>query len=1460
MNPPTPATAGGAPAPSYKTNVNRAKTKRWVEAKSYSYDGDEWGEADVYDEYDGYEPGPAPKPTGLRQQGQSTAPTPGVFQGRQDIQQSPITYTEQTYIAPGGKLSQLHQPQSEQAAPGGPTYHQPFNERSNSLSQGEERRVISAGSSQYGASGGNPVPYQQNQNLYQGPPQARGPGPTQPVYQQPTQNRSRPSLDNQARPPGAGPPANYRGVSYSDRLSRDGSRSQSMTSSTSSLEFHTRRDFSPSAMPQPLQTQPRDLPPRKSSLSQDEAPKGLGGSFPPSTGPKPYSAEASEPANSFNQLDSRENTENSAKPLPFVRPAEIYKRMAEEREKERLSHESSRPSMDAILGPKHAAPTENSPNRVGFRQSSDNNGGLQRTRLGNDSGEDSETGRRLKPSLDPVAERKSEYGMEGISIETSTLEKEVASPSTTITQETVRGAEPISSIGSSPRLPPVPRMSGFGSFLGSMTESLIGKPDDQIETPEKSSSPQNLEQPATQTMQNPSLQHQSSLGFRSAVQQAFEDQVPQTPSSAAGSAVARSNSESTNEISPIISRAPSAVTANVRTQEADNREHNIPMIAEESSPYSTRRPGSGDTIINSKATARKPPPSQEPRPDSSESLPTPVLGGHRRNISTPSPDNSPARTPAVEVNRQLRQPLEAEMAVTTPTSVTHSSSNASNVMPARLNLRHEVPDDAAPLQGAASADVISKMPDSTEAVVIPSGIPVPFSDSENPINIASPSTQERNSLGGRAESPSKGRVRDLADKFESRDVSRRGSESSLRDSLSSLNAGRSDETPVTRPQADRMESFRPHIPGGWESYASTAPISGLPQVAEISRQSPRLSIPPATEFNKPELGEPSTSSINLASNQELEQSGLTSNERLKQPAGNTPPLAAESSIISDPVTALAAAGTALAGALAAAVGMNQTGLESTEESAGLEADVNNPSHNRPRAASLKHTIFHPEASKPFIPLEDDSASSVAPTPVDDINETETSNYFPPVVPLKQKPRDIQTGSSLPDYSRPQFLPSLSTETSPNDYESDRLRKQIVRELSPHAEHFPDERTVSLATSQAENRLSDISLKSGQDHESMDLPQEYDSYWDSPNQIDNATSWTNHQDAVAADAPEVAPVWTEKIVDNELASAKNEVPHQTLPTSSEQKVEEGRPDMLQVRPTQLTHRFSWEPAPEQIDTPTQQASGLTYSGPTATRLGTERETRPVSEEPSAMESAPAAVSQSEKQLPEAPTAQGTDSIPPAIAFLQKQIDTTTHMPSSSPMDSAEEEVPPQPVPDTQATIPAFREILALKTPEERVEAYKATREQFAKMNTGLDQWINEKLDDLPEHAELASNGGVFGNHYGHRPVPAKGKFPGLRAASGQTTQQPYYQQYLNASSQATPPSPNTLGTSYGTESPSYSPASASGKASGHPVQSKGKELLHSAGIFGGKANVAAKGFFSKGKSKFRGSGGADKVDT
>ncbi|KAI0599524.1 hypothetical protein F4775DRAFT_550243 [Biscogniauxia sp. FL1348] len=61
LSPMSPATPG---VTSYKTNVNRTKTRKWVEAKMQSYDGDDWGNEYDDDPYDEPEEPQPPKMAG----------------------------------------------------------------------------------------------------------------------------------------------------------------------------------------------------------------------------------------------------------------------------------------------------------------------------------------------------------------------------------------------------------------------------------------------------------------------------------------------------------------------------------------------------------------------------------------------------------------------------------------------------------------------------------------------------------------------------------------------------------------------------------------------------------------------------------------------------------------------------------------------------------------------------------------------------------------------------------------------------------------------------------------------------------------------------------------------------------------------------------------------------------------------------------------------------------------------------------------------------------------------------------------------------------------------------------------------------------------------------------------------------------------------------------------------------
>ena len=1338
---PNPGPSSGPP-PSFKTNVNRAKTKRWVEAKSYSYDGDDWGEADEYDEYGNYDDAPQhtsqppDRSTGLRQQGQSAVSgAPGHLQhGRNNSFDEGEERRQFSTGAPPPLQQQQQQQQQEDDR---------FHSRPGQLPHGNfppsytnaDGRFPPAQVYPEHISTGQRPPYGSPSTLSQGldgPPgpslnqQGRpsfdgqsGPPPGPPFYAQ-----GRSSIDTQQRsvPAGYPPLANYHGPPYSD------SRSQSMTSNTSSLDFQGRRDFSPTAMPLPLSTRgspaPASMPhpPRKSSLSQTKSPPD----FAPTEQDSPLSANAGDLPQTRSE---RADSSSSNKPLPFVRPADIYRRMQEEREKEGKSQDSSRPSMDVILGDpppllekqaqsldhtSEAPPTSERRERLSSQPSSEAGGS------------------RNMLALDPITER-SPHG--------------------------------------SPLLPEVSRMSGFGeSFLGST--SLNDPPPDLPVEPGETLV--GSDTPATATAD---LQHQNSLGFRSVVHQAFdrpEDLNPVSPMSASDSNIARSNSESTNAISPIISRASSNARPETRVRDDINREASVPSIIEEPGE-SPLKPSSNDAPSTPKG-GRERSETQIYAPLAEEALPPAFKPGHRRDMSTPSPDNSPARTPVLETNRQIVEPQNVELATTTPVE---------------------------PQNRRKFSDF---------------GIAV---DQRGAPKSSEPSN-------ARAISPSKGKVRDIIGKLESPIRERQG-------------ATGPNELTQARPMNSRLESFRPQLPGGWDSYSNAAP----------SQLQKTLTNPTGALVNDEDPFVDKSSGPIIQNRQQITSGAGRGSD------GNTLSEAKAESSPTDPFASVTAVGSALANAFVSAVGMK----ERSESSSGSEVEKSAAPIPRSRA----NTELHPDAFR-LLPLnpEESPVSSVAPTPLAKDTPMETPrtghpDYFPPVVPLKQKPRaSVSPDFETPNRIRSTVLPSLSTENSPRDYESDRLRKELVRELSPSSGQFDH---PGNGMPPADNRpVSTQVVDSIRGHDSMALPQEYDSYWNDSNSIGPLSRPTSHSNPMINEPDGIEGTGSHQ---PGLLNFHRDHDAVSLPSNR-----------LQVQQPELAHRFSWEELPEEISTsrepsaepalPPRVDSDLKDLPPPPRPESYDNSVRPTSFGSDLAAARLATASESDSPLSERfgnslakantnlETPPPTDSNPSFSTLLQGS-DARKSGDGADPVPKPTVDSLPQ-VKSDSGKVAAFREIMAMKTSTERVNSFNETRKQIAGMNTGLSNWIAATLNDLPEHANLLDNGGRF-TIEGQKPSASRGKLAGLRLSNTQT-QQPYYQQYLDASG-LSPTATSTPSKQGQNSSPIFTPASSGSKLTTRQVQAKGKDLLHGAGVFGGKANVVAKGLFSKGKSKFRGS---DKVDS
>lgn len=1575
MNPPT----------SFKTNVNRAKTKRWVEAKSYSYDGDDWGEADDYDEYNGYdEPTPPARPTGFRQPGQAIN-SPSFFnQGVSADSDGGRDYRRREYgdlsthpTAPTNKLDGARSATNPVASS---TFSR---DRVNSFDRNDEKRSFSAGgtSSRYGTGYAvTDTTMQGDRNEHQPPTRFSQMGlgvppggmsavddqwdqsgrqrssvaaPLQVQTHFPTYN-DRPATEQVVSPVTVSQtPMHYE----PPRQGNTGSRTHSMTSNTPSMDLQHRRDFSPSALPPPLHPRASPVPksanddspvmrfpPRKSSLSQQSPPYtpnsvvNTQDSTVSHDEPSPAGVVQAEAVSSFRDRAGS----NAAKPLPFVRPADIYKRLEEEREKARRSQDSGRPSMDSITNrppqegsslatesAKDVSPSDNQGKRIPLSSGTENTDGGDVTR-------------RLKPVLDPVAERRSEYGFEGFHENVQAVTREAPSillgPSEGPAGDHALQSDTNSTYQDRPVLPSVLRVSGFGDDFIKDTTHLRDRFTPARDVPnsatEAVTNAQHLS-PNGHSAAEQSLQHQPSLGFRSVVNQAFdrpEDRsVPPTPSSMGGSGVARTNSESTTGVSPIMSRVPSAATAEAKARATEARDVPAPSIAEEVNETSLT-PTSSGILGTPMQLSQAPPPLHDVKRESTEALPQAFKPGHRRDLSTPSPGNSPARSPAVEAIQALPSAEQVEMASATPIDANHVGSvdwrQASDMNRSRrLDYTTREADTASSIN-ASSAKVPSSVAD------VSSEAQSSFLESRRSNTLGFQSQSRPESPIARNESPTKGTVRNLADRFEAEGSSRRGSTTSSPSKAgtpSGIVRNGGDLTPP-RPLADRAASFRPKLPGGWESYAPAGEVS-IPG-KEVVGPDDRLKKPTDRTEN---LAEPIVSATTPTTTHDFDRQHENDDLDITPTTVKRTLSVAQVDPPADPFTAAAAAGSVLAGAIAAAVGLDYNDSKSSTKS--IPNEETQPASNQEEFGAARGRSMSVNTDAPSLERSDASLPNDRRDSVSTISSASPTPSPRDLSPVEHEP--IQTSdnrSSIvsreeniaePAYTyerpvRPQMLPSLSTESGPLDYESDRLRKEIVRSLSPRTSRAASgNKLITIMPDPDEHGLSTEPTPMGQCRESTVLPQEYESYWNGssdeeegldqtpderhkPQQTEEHKTSSDHQDQFASLPRKFS--WEQ---DSREGSALGPPPVEYVHQQEDARVPSESPAVEGPPPTPAHFgQLPGRPADEHDNTTKALAGSLRNFAEEDVNENQERS----EEDPDTSKEVfdvpldrgatpvPAVVNTAfvDKATADSPSVESPnhDNVPRyggglevGRPSLEKDHSSGSDRPSlvssgirnyisESPSDrggqlEVQDALRPSVVesrgmsglltatgPAAQPKIITFREILNLKSPAERIRACNNAREQFSNMDTGLNHWITTTIGVLPEHVDLLATGGRFDSTViGHRPSPSRGKLSRTSPTSA-TNQQPYYQQYLNASSQpAASSSGPTLPSPSASGSQGFSPSGPTGGArmATQQVQAKGKDLLHSAGLLGGKANNAAKGFFSKGKSKFRGSGVVDKVD-
>jgi hypothetical protein len=1197
----------------FKTNVNRAKTKKWVTAKKNAYDGDDWGEYDEYDEY------------GVDQEPAQAEPP-----------------AAQRYYA---------QPSQE-----------PQKGRRNSFEAGEEHRAFSAS-----------TPY------------------TQQGYGQQQQ--------------------------YGE--------SQRQTSGSDygmGVEPQGRRDFTPSAMPPPLQTRiapapapiPIDVhvspsnpvnaqyPPRKSSVGQMESPMAA----------SPRSPAASQ----------------SDKQLPFIRPADIYRRVEEERQRERASLDSSRPSLDS-LSPR---PKEelHSPT--------------------------AESGRSLQP-LETVAERKSEYLPDyNVGLPHNGTQQQAQSGFSQHTQQER----------------PTPVESAFSNDFHT---SVVSPPTDQ--------------------------------GFRSVVDQAFtrsddSRSIPPTPiSKESDDDMSRSNTGSTSGISPIMSRVPSSGTSALKRTQVGG-EGSTPAIAEEPSDTVSR-----PTSSSAHPAAPKPF-SDHTRNFSNSSLP-------RSGLATPTRGDSPARSPAVTPRTDVPHSKTAQITTEGLDSLHGMQGGLAGPSPAYAAREADIATAVAERPGRAVPALTAAEKQSQDAFL-------ETHTAHSPLEDVLPRS--------RSESPSKGRVQELAGKFGDVSHSRRGStQSNLSESSvqswekSTDNSGAPSPTKAspTKPRSP-VKEFRPHLPGQWESYAMT-PL----------------------DHTEHERGMGFANAEATTSHEAVELTPTTA----KRPVAEVEPASAM-----DPLAALRSAGAAMAQSFRSTVGLDDPTSEPREQQSNEGKGRSHGDVYMPRPLQMERT--------------ESALSSMPPTPP--AKDTPTSEHPPQL-------SSQGTNSSIPNnHKRPEFFPQLSTAPSADDQESDRLRKEIVASLTPV-------RTLDNPANDSDRGALQPSAP-GANRASSILPSEYESYWA---EGDLASARMSHDMAVNTPAtPTAKDPHSVRTSEPSQPSILNRFsweansPHLMTPDGS-------RSGTTVAKPTKTADEDkipspAFERAVEQEHHQWSNGVPDTYLGPGHTYVVTKPDpvtnaeftaqtptspheygslSSPTHEQPrsSGLHVVNSAVNPEAVDLPprlsadfSSKTRTSEDDLKP----LQQQIDrevpnpavsTAIHVPEQHAVASSYG--PSTASPTTDKPLGA-REIATINSAAERIATYNKTRDHWATHDHGLEGWLAAILEANPDLTtatnlgQRTSTGTIRHKHTGS--LSLLSKFGGSSAHQSQGAEQ--YK----------PPSAQSPGSPAATASPNTGTALDRRVASAQmqrELQAKGKDLLHTAGVLSGKGVTSAKGLFAKGKSRF----GKDKVE-
>lgn len=880
--------------------------------------------------------------------------------------------------------------------------------------------------------------------------------------------------------------------------------------------------------------------------------------------------------------------------------------------------------------------------------------------------------------------------------------------------------------------------------------------------------------------------------LRSVVDNAFtraDDQrsVPPTPISKSNSSVSRSDTDSTSGISPIMSRVPSSGASAVKARNLASGEGGIPMIAEEASE-------SGAPVVSRPTSAAL--------LGGTHQIPRKASPGHSRNISstslpgsgltTPNAAGSPARSPAIKPQAHFSEPETAELS-----SLAH--------------LSHDMKVSSSTDATSREADIAQAM--KTSPVAAHAGLSAAEKESQDAFlesHQASTSVAEAFPRS-RSESPSKGRVQELAGKFGDVSQSRRGSTQSnaSRTSLQSWEKSQDNSRPSsptkasspsrdglpTRPPTEREASFRPKLPGQWESYATSAAS-------------------PSKELSVENL--PATNNNLTSPLQNVDLTPTTANHSF----ASAEPFKSDPNALSDQTRG----------------GVLPRPLQLFREESSSTIPPTPPAKDTPESEDMP----------PPPPLKEKS-----PEP-----RSATASSVPPERPIMLP--QLSTDEAADDQESDRLRKEIVASLSPQQTLTGSAPEQNSASL--HAGSGPVNRDSSLYPSEYENYWADGDRTSSHDRDSQTRSNAGNSITANPltqSPVDapkaatmTRFAWEDGGSGPSSDRAPQTPTAPSKSINQ--AESEEKIPTPAVEKAAEEQGVSQFPDPY-FGPTHGVAVVKPEPISDADLNVRSPPADLPSPSTNTTQPDVDRATSPAP----GLHVVNSAINPEAVDLPprlSREVSSMSDQLRPSQDTSTEESHDPSHDPSqapvvnpaiSAPIHGVQEPTESSPIATVSPTSDkplGFKDILQIKSPAERISSYNKTRNYWAHADHGLGDWVSTALSTNPDLATqpypqprptLNTSGTMR-----HRPtgsISLFGKHHGVGSAQGEPAGAPAVQ---------TPVTPTSAPTFPG-----------SGRSASHQMQVKGKDLLHTAGALSGKGLTGAKGLFAKGKSRFK----SDKVD-